>query len=75
MYLEQHLMISLWPTGKKCGLESITCKFVPGLTTIPKMLINISSVKPILMKKRTGSTSQFCNYYVHIVKGTQTWER
>lgn len=27
MYLEQYLMIYLWPKGKKCGLENITCRF------------------------------------------------
>lgn len=68
MYLGQYLMICLWPKCvKNVGWRILHVDFVPGFTTIPKMLINISFVKPYLQKKSTCS--------VHIVKETKTWKR
>lgn len=76
MYLGQYLMIYLWPKCvKNVGWGILHVDFVPGFTTVPKMLTNISSVISILMKKSTGATSQLCNCCVHIVKGTQIWKR
>lgn len=51
MHLERYFMIYLWPKYKNVGWKMLHVDFVTGFTAIPKMLITISFVKPLVTEK------------------------